>query len=139
MSSLVDSNVWMALAFDRHEHHSAALAWLESETNGGAACFCRTTQNSFLRLATSVRFLKEEALSNRAALAAYRKLRGDPRCGWLDEPTDIEAMWFKLAERETPSPKVWMDAYLAAFAIRAGVRFVTLDGDFKKYRRDGLD
>jgi hypothetical protein len=31
-----------------------------------------------------------------------------------------------------------MDAYLAAFAIAGGLRFVTLDGDFKRYEAQGL-
>lgn len=33
---------------------------------------------------------------------------------------------------------VWMDAYLAAFAIGHAVEFVTLDQDFKRYEKDGL-
>jgi len=31
-----------------------------------------------------------------------------------------------------------MDAYLAAFAIRHAVEFVTLDRDFKNFVKDGL-
>ena len=37
------------------------------------------------------------------------------------------------------SPKVWMDAYLAAFAIRAGLPFATLDADFRRFEAAGLD
>lgn len=39
----------------------------------------------------------------------------------------------------THSPKIWMDAYLAAFAIAGGLRMVTLDGDFKAFVPQGLD
>ncbi len=139
MSSLLDSNVWVALAFDRHEHHALALAWLEGMEEADAASFCRMTQNSFLRLATSVRFFQEEALTNHAALAAYRALRGDPRTGWVEEPAGLEKQWWELADRELPAPKVWMDAYLAAFALQAGMRFVTFDADFARFADDGLD
>ena len=32
-------------------------------------------------------------------------------------------------------PKVWTDAYLAAFAIAGKFRLVTLDGDFETYEK----
>ncbi len=44
----------------------------------------------------------------------------------------------QLASRKTISPKVWADAYLAAFAIRAGVPLVSFDADFAKYESAGL-
>ena len=44
-----------------------------------------------------------------------------------------------LAGLGTASPKVWMDAYLAAFAIAGRLRLVTLDRDFKSYVSHGLD
>lgn len=34
--------------------------------------------------------------------------------------------------------KVWMDAYLAAFAIRAGLSLATLDADFHRFEAAGL-
>jgi predicted nucleic acid-binding protein len=33
---------------------------------------------------------------------------------------------------------VWMDAYLAAFAIRSGHPFATLDADFRRFEDAGL-
>jgi predicted nucleic acid-binding protein len=36
-----------------------------------------------------------------------------------------------------PSPKLWMDAYLAAFALQSGHRLVTTDRDFRQFK--GLD
>jgi predicted nucleic acid-binding protein len=32
-----------------------------------------------------------------------------------------------------------MDAYLAAFAIRAGIPFATLDSDFRRFKAAGLE
>jgi uncharacterized protein len=61
-----------------------------------------------------------------------------PEIAEMDEPSGTAALWQRLATRDTASPKVWMDAYLAAFAITGGLRFVTLDGDFKSYRAEGL-
>jgi hypothetical protein len=37
------------------------------------------------------------------------------------------------------APKLWMDAYLAAFAIAGGMRIVTLDKDFRNFESQGLN
>jgi predicted nucleic acid-binding protein len=56
----------------------------------------------------------------------------------VDEPPGTVALWHRLAARDTASPKVWMDAYLAAFAITGRLDFVTLDRDFQAYEPHGL-
>ncbi|HEY5893043.1 MAG TPA: hypothetical protein VIT91_07410 [Chthoniobacterales bacterium] len=53
--------------------------------------------------------------------------------------TGNDSLWRRLASCDTASPKVWMDAYLAAFAIAGGLRMVTLDHDFKAFVEQGLD
>ncbi|MCU0751035.1 MAG: hypothetical protein MUF13_15970, partial [Akkermansiaceae bacterium] len=54
------------------------------------------------------------------------------------EPEGTRELWLELAAIPSASPKVWMDAYLAAFAIRAGLPFATLDADFRKFEAAGL-
>jgi predicted nucleic acid-binding protein len=44
-----------------------------------------------------------------------------------------------MAKRTTASPRVWMDAYLAAFAITARLTMVTSDNDFTAFKTRGLD
>jgi len=66
-------------------------------------------------------------LETLGALLALRQVRE-----W-DEPPGTPALWHRLASHDTASPKVWMDAYLAAFAIRGGVRMITLDQDFRNF------
>lgn len=56
-----------------------------------------------------------------------------------NEPTGMRDLWLKIAAYETPSPKVWMDAYLAAFAISVKLTFTTLDRDFTAFKKHGLD
>lgn len=51
----------------------------------------------------------------------------------------MEAKWFALARLASPAPKRWMDAYLAAFAMCAGMRFVTFDAGFEQFVPLGLD
>ncbi len=55
-----------------------------------------------------------------------------------DEPTGLRSLWHRLAGTPSASPKVWMDAYLAAFAIGHDVELVSLDYDFKHFEKDGL-
>lgn len=59
--------------------------------------------------------------------------------GFETEPDGLDDTWLKLSETHTPSPKIWMDAYLAAFAISGGIRLITLDKDFKNFEPMGLN
>lgn len=138
-AELPDTSVWVALATDRHRHHQVAGEWFDSLADNASARFCRMTQNSFLRLMTVVEFQQEDTLSNAEAIAVLGRLRGDPRVGWSDESPGVEDLWFRLASLSTPSPKRWMDAYLAAFALAGDLRLVSFDSGFRRYRREGLE
>lgn len=71
--------------------------------------------------------------SNLNAWAFYTHLIGDQLVGYAEEPSGLEAIWKSLTTRATPSPKVWMDAYLAAFAIAGNYSFLTTDGGFRQF------
>ena len=72
-------------------------------------------------------------MTNAAAWAMHEAFRADRRCGFADEPGGIEACWKKCAARKSPSPKMWMAAYLAAFAICGGHELLTIDKGFRQY------
>ena len=76
-------------------------------------------------------------MSNKAAWSVYYGLRADERITWAEEPSGLEATWKKFAEGSKASPKLWMDAYLAAFAMAGGYQLVTTDKAFKQFK--GLD
>ncbi len=140
--SLFDSSVWIGAIFTTHPFHQQARAALQNATPAAPAFFCRFTQQSFLRLASTPALLKAygaEGLTNRDALVALEALLALPKVCEREEPPGTVALWHRLAARETASPKVWMDAYLAAFAMSSGLRLVTLDSDFKTYEAQGLD
>jgi len=138
---LCDSNVWLALALSRHAHHAAAREWFEAVAEPRSVLFCRATQQTFLRLLTNASVLSpygNPPLTNRQAWQAYQALVADDRIAFRsEEPAGLEALWRRFAVRETPSPKIWMDAYLAAFALAGGHRMVTTDVAFRQFR--GLD
>jgi predicted nucleic acid-binding protein len=96
------------------------------------------TQNSFLRLISSERIFREDAVSNREAIAIYSRFRSDPRIGWIDEPGELESVWLKAATYPSPSPKRWMDAYMFACALLSSAVIVTFDRGFRQYQSQGL-
>ena len=76
-------------------------------------------------------------MTNAQAWAIYDGMVSDRRAGFADEPVAIELHWKRYAARDMASPKVWMDAYLAAFAVAGTLRLVTTDQGFTQYV--GLD
>jgi len=141
LDTLFDSNVWLALTFSAHPHHSLAKKIFATTTRESPACFCRATQQSFLRLATTPTILKAygaEGFTNLDAVSLIAALTKLPNIRMLPEPLGLEPLWHRLAGLKTASPKVWMDAYLAAFAICHEAEFVTLDRDFRRFEEDGL-
>jgi toxin-antitoxin system PIN domain toxin len=138
---LCDSSVWLALALSAHVHHEAARGWFEAVPAPGSVLFCRATQQAFLRLLTNASVLGpygNPPLTNRQAWEAYQALLADDRIAFRsEEPAGLEALWRRFAVRGTASPKLWMDAYLAAFALAGGHRMVTTDAAFRQF--GGLD
>jgi toxin-antitoxin system PIN domain toxin len=138
---LCDSNVWLALALSTHAHHAAVREWFDAVPAPGSVVFCRATQQTFLRLLTNASVLSpygNPPLTNRQAWEACQALLADDRIAFRsEEPAGVEALWRRFAVRGTASPKLWMDAYLAAFALSGGYRMVTTDAAFKQFA--GLD
>ncbi|MCE9603914.1 MAG: PIN domain-containing protein [Planctomycetia bacterium] len=129
---LPDINVWLALAFAGHKHHQSAQVWLETAVEH-TLFFCRLTQQGFLRLASSKAIVGAEVVSLRDAWKAYDTIFADPRVEFASEPPGIEPVWRSYTQSESFSPKVWNDAYLAAFARISGFEVITFDQGFKVY------
>jgi toxin-antitoxin system PIN domain toxin len=138
---LCDSNVWLALALSGHAHHAVAREWFDGMEATSSVFFCRATQQTLLRLLTNAAVLGpygNPPLTNRQAWETYEALLADDRIAFRgEEPRGIEAQWERFARRDTASPKLWMDAYLAAYALTCGYRIVTTDAAFKQF--DGVD
>lgn len=137
---LADTNVWLALSVSKHHFHRVASDWFGRQSAARPVVFCRSTQQSFLRLLTTESVLRAYGvppMTNAQAWAQYEGIASDRRCGFVGEPAGVEARWKRYAERGSASPKVWMDAYLAAFAVCGGFSLATTDKGFRQY--DGLD
>ncbi len=140
---LVDTSVWLAAFFEEHEFFTQANAFIKSSTAGNPAMFCRATEQSWLRLVTTPalhRIYHTHTTTNRDAIVVLKDWRSKAGIQCLDvEPAGTRELWLELAAIPSASPKVWMDAYLAAFAIRAGISFATLDSDFRRFESAGLE
>jgi len=134
MRHLCDSNVFIAWSVAAHPHHDTIVDWVGKLAPGDQVAFCRATQNSYLRILTVREFMKENVCTNDAAIEHYRTLRSDSRIIFMEEPVGIEKEWLNYAKHDDPSPKRWMDAYLAAFANVSKARFVTFDRGFLSFR-----
>ncbi|RYG35786.1 PIN domain-containing protein [bacterium] len=138
--TLADSNFWLALSIQQHPNREVSVRWFGLQSETASVLMCRSTQQSFLRLLTTesvFRPLGVLPMTNAEAWTIYSAFLSDRRVGFEVEPPQTEAIWRSLTDRQTASPKLWMDAYLAAFAMAGGYSFVTTDRGFRQY--EGLD
>lgn len=139
--SLYDTSAWIAAVFPAHPFHSQVQNSLRTNTSTNPAVFCRSTQQSFLRLLTNPAVTKAfgvEGVSNHDALRALDTFLALPQVIEQAESEGTVGLWRQMVNRSTASPKLWMDAYLAAFAIAGGLHLVTLDRDFRNFEPAGL-
>ena len=129
---LADINVWLALTFESHFHHPAALHWFDSLQDRQAA-FCRLTQQGYLRLATNPAAFAEAAGTLAQVWRFYDVLLADERVLYVAEPDGMEDLWRAYTSRETYSPKIWNDAYLASLAAVGQLTVVTFDRAFDQF------
>jgi predicted nucleic acid-binding protein len=94
---------------------------------------------ALVRLLCQPRVMGEAALELAPAFDVYRRFTALPEGGLRAEPEGCESGLEAMASTlEPPLPaRLWTDAYLAAFAIGAGLRLVTFDPDFERFA--GLD
>ena len=93
-----------------------------------------------MRLLTTTKVVTQYGgppLTNAQAWNFYETLRADFHVSFADEPPNLASHWQQLSTRDTSSPKLWMDAYLAAFALSGGHQLVTTDRAFGQFA--GLD
>jgi len=125
-----DVNVWLALTHRRHIHHRIAADWFQERDD--AMYFCRFTQLALLRLLTNEQVMGTDVRSQQEAWQAYRRWFEDERVEFHREPEspEFETVFQGLSSRGRPSPKLWADAYLAAFAKVSSLTLVTFDRAF---------
>ena len=107
---LLDVNVWLAAAFAAHPAHGSARRGLTNASNADAW----------------------------VALEAFLALPQVEALEVMHEPPELWRHWCQLGTIQQTAPKRWMDAYLAVFAMAAGLLLVSLDRDFSHFQPQGL-
>ena len=126
-SFLPDINVWVALHHEAHRHHASATQWFHSISEREALVFCRHTQVGMFRLLSTDAVMYGAPLTQRQCWKIYMQWIEARRAILQAEPAGIDTVFQRLTSVETPSPRLWANAYLAAFARTAGLTLVTLD------------
>ena len=123
-----DVNVWVALAYEGHQHHESATAWFV-KLNGETVYFCRFTQLGLLRLITHPSVMRDDVRNQTEAWQVYDFFLRDERVSFRteDDPEPVESALRKLTSNNRSRSQQWPDAYLAAFARAAGLTLVTFD------------
>ena len=128
-----DVNVWVALAYEGHQHHESATSWF-ARLNGETVYFCRFTQLGLLRLLTHPSVMQEDVRNQTEAWQVYDLFLRDERVSFRTEgdPEAVESAIRKLTSNNRSRSQQWPDAYLAAFARAAGLTMVTFDCGLRK-------
>jgi len=123
-----DVNVWVALAYDGHQHHASAKTWFTS-LDDEPVYFCRFTQLGLLRLLSHPSVMSEDVRSQKESWLIYDSFLSDDRVAFHieAEPEQIELAFRRLTPGGRSLSQQWPDAYLAAFARVAGLTLVTFD------------
>ncbi|MBE0611737.1 MAG: PIN domain-containing protein [Dehalococcoidia bacterium] len=134
---LCDVNVWLALLIDHHALANPVRSWFETVDDPGSLLVCRATQQSLLRLLTTPAVFTaygSSPLDNQQAWQVYEAVLADERVAYLGtEPPGLDRYWRQFTNRPTASPKLWMDAYLGAFALAGGYALITTDSAFRQF------
>ncbi|BBL83416.1 ribonuclease VapC41 (plasmid) [Thermus thermophilus] len=126
---LLDLNVWFALLVPEHPFHPRARAYWERASD---PFLVRVTALGLLRLLTNTKAMDGKPLGVGEAWKVYWELRLSSRAPLLEEPEGLDEALADLV-RGGFFPRLWTDAYLAAFALAGDHRLVSFDQDFLRF------
>src|SRR5580658_1725898 len=103
-----DVNVWVALAYEGHRHHSSATSWF-ARLDGEAVYFCRFTQLGLLRLLTHPSVMREDVRNQTEPWQTYDSFLQDERVSFHSEadPEQIQSSLRKLTSSGRSLSRQW--------------------------------
>jgi toxin-antitoxin system PIN domain toxin len=132
LTDLLDVNVWLAITIPEHPHHPRALRFWHDES-GERLAFCRVTTLAFLRLLTNATVMDGKPLSAGEAWDTHRAWLRRNDVVTAREPAGCDAILGVWVGNGIIQPRLWTDAYLAAFARSGDMRLVTFDHDYRRF------
>jgi toxin-antitoxin system PIN domain toxin len=100
--------------------------------------FCRVTALALLRLLTNAAVMDGQPLRVSDAWHTYHSWLGRRDVMAAREPDGCDLFIGTWADSGVLPPRLWTDAYLAAFACAGGMRLVTFDSDYRRFDRLNL-
>jgi predicted nucleic acid-binding protein len=86
------------------------------------------------RLLNNPAAMKLNVLNASECWAVWSELLQDPRIHHVvDEPPDLDIVFQRFTGNRAYVPRLWTDAYLAAFALSCDATLVTFDRGFLQY------
>ena len=135
MPVLCDVNLLLALVTDRHEHHPTAAQWMANMA-AGEVVVCRIVQTGLLRLLNNPAVMGDEALEADDCWSLWHRLLEDDRVLFVgSEPAGLDSIFETFTSGRGFTPKLWTDAYLAAYARAGSLTLVTFDSGFSSFSR----
>lgn len=129
MKSLIfpDANVWLALNFSRHVHNPSAVNWYQTLEASATFVFCRHTQLGLFRLLSAEVVMQRDTLTQKECWRVFDEWINSGEAILVAEPDGLDANLRIRTTEKSATPKVWADAYLAAFSETANLTLVTFD------------
>lgn len=124
MTSLLDVNTLVALAWPNHVHHAAAQRWFRQAAPEGWAT-CPLTESGFVRVSSSPRATPEAKTPAEAVLLLRRMVALEGHVFWADDVSLAREEHLPLAR--LVGYRQVTDAHLLTLAIHHGGRLVTFD------------
>src|SRR5262249_55191627 len=92
------------------------------------------TQQGFLRLVTNPAVFGKHAVTMAQAWQQYDTYLSDAHISFAIETPGVENHCRSFTHHQSFSPKLWNDAYLAAFALAAQLEVVSFDTGFTQFQ-----
>ncbi len=131
-TDLPDINVWLALSAPGHPMRQAAERYWREQAAERVA-LNTVTMLGLVRILTAAPVVGGEAIAPHDAWSVLRGWMGLSQVVYLYEPGGCRMRLDDLVSDQRVTPRGWTDAYLAAFAMAAGLRVVSFDADFGRY------
>lgn len=134
MNTLIDVNVLFAIAVERHVHHATAWDWWEKQAVASVG-LCLPARLGLLRLLTNAKAMENAPVNPGEALAAWDAMEADERTFNIGNPNSMSEVCFRQnVMGRRPTPNLWTDALLAAWAEAADCRLTSFDGGFRSFQ-----
>ncbi|MHB8637898.1 MAG: TA system VapC family ribonuclease toxin [Fimbriimonadaceae bacterium] len=131
-TDLLDVNVWFALSAPEHPHHNRAAKFWRDES-GSRVAFNSHTLLGLARVCSNAQLFGNSPLTVAEAWAVCLTWQADQAVIILPEPRRCWIEFNRFVAAGVVGKTGTSDAYLAAFAVSAGVRFVSFDAGFARY------